>query len=156
MKTGYRNNQPNTAKPNHNRSNKVYYAHSIKFYNTQKELADLKFLSTLKSKIVNPNGMRFEGTRSMKPYLLLVSKCDSVWYRGDTIGVVLEVLIALVLNKTVYSLETRKLMTSTQIDNFIRIFKDNSYCDYDINLVLLWFGQDVSERFIRILEGDFP
>ena len=156
MKTDYANNQSTYATINHNWSNKIYYAHSIKFYNTQKELEDLKFLSTLKSEIVNPNGLRFEGKRSMEPYLLLISESDSVWYRGDTIGVIQEVLTALTLNKPVYSLETKKSITSQQISKFARIFGESPYCNNDRKLVRILFGQDVSEQFVRVLEGDFP
>lgn len=138
-----------------NIKHKVYYAHSIRFYNTQTETSDIEFLKTLKySKIINPNGLNLG--KSMQPYLLTIQKCDLVWYRGSTIGVVQEVLTALALNKAVYSLETKDLMSHSEISNFIVIFNDSLYSDPDKRLILSLFGKSVYKTFLRILEGDFP
>jgi hypothetical protein len=109
----------------------IYYAHSIKFYNTETERRDLKFLRTVKHvKVLNPNGLALG--KDMFRYLFKVKQCDAVWYRGTTIGVVFEVLTALAMGKPVYSLETKDIMNRYEILDFINIFVNNEYVEHDL------------------------
>lgn len=107
-----------------------YYAHSIEFYGTVQEQADIRYLKSLKLKVINPNGLGLG--RDMYRYLLKVRHCDSVYFRGNTIGVILEVLTAKALNKPVFSLKTRQPIADNDLNNFIDIFNRNQYRNYDI------------------------
>ncbi len=136
----------------------IYYSHSMQYYDTDTERKDMAFLSKQKnSTVINPNGMDSLGydKKSMIPYLLTVQKSDAVWYRGSTIGVVAECLTAVVLNKKVYSLETRKPITRSEILNFSELFKNNTYCEPDKRLIKNLFGNPVYKRFLILLDGGF-
>lgn len=152
MKSDRSRNQTNKANLYLENVNKIYYAHSMCFYNTLTEQKDLEFLSS-KGTTVNPNGLNLG--KSMKPYLITVQKCDSVWHRGDTIGVALEVLTALALDKPVYSLENNAETTDSEKSLFIKVFKNFRYREQDRNLILPLFGKNISTKFGRILKGNF-
>lgn len=127
-------NQTFSTYINVHKVNKIYYAHSIGLYNTQREQEDLEFLSSLNhSKVINPNGPGLG--KSMIPYLRTVKKCNSLWYRGYSPGVVLEVLVAETLRKPVFSLETRKAINRNERDFIIHLFNKNPYRDHDIDLL---------------------
>jgi len=131
----------------------VYYAHSISFYNTWIEKDDLEFLRSLKhTKIVNPNGLALG--KDMFQYLFLVKQCDAVWYRGNTIGVVFEVLTALAMHKPVYSLETKGEIQEYDISYFVNIFRNNYYFNSDLLAFKVNFPKYYN-RFIKLLQGDF-
>lgn len=129
------NNQKPNAIRNIHRDNKVYYAHSMFYYNTDLEQSDLYFLKSVSNQIINPNNLKFQGLRSMRPFLMLVSECDSLWYRGSSIGVIFEVLTALAMNKTVNSVETRKPITKNEVNTFVWIFNRDSFRDADVDLL---------------------
>ncbi len=132
MNSGLVKNQKTTAKKYSRTLNKVYYAHSIDFYDTQIELDDLEFLSSLKhSKVINPNGLGLG--KSMMPYLRTVKECNSLWYRGHSPGVVLEVLVADTLRKPVFSFETHEAIDKEEMNFIIYLFNKNSYRDRDID-----------------------
>ena len=136
----------------------IYYSHSMQYYDTDTERKDMAFLSKQKnSTVINPNGMDLLGydKKSMIPYLLTVQKSDAVWYRGSTIGVVVECLTAVVLNKKVYSLETRKPITQPEILKLSELFKNNTYCESDKRLIKNLFGNPVYKRFLILLDGGF-
>lgn len=153
MTSDYINNQKQQARVNNNRVLKVYYAHSIGYYDTEIEITDIEFLHNLKhSKIVNPNDLDLG--HNMFRYLLVVEKCDSVWYRGETIGVVLEVLTALSMGKPVYSVVSGNIISTTEIKTFARIFKLASYYKHDLMQIECIFGSDTHERFLKLLNGD--
>lgn len=107
-----------------------YYSHSMIFYNTEIEKNDFKYLRSLKLKIVNPNGLGLGN--NMHSYLLSVRNCDLVFFRGNTIGVVFEVLVGKALGKPIISLETREEITQEELREFISIFNNNPYRDSDI------------------------
>ena len=132
---------------------KVYYAHSMSFYNSAIELKDLKFLNP-KYNVVNPKDLKFSGNRSMLPYLLTVKDCDIVYYRGNTIGVVIEVLTSLSLHKPVYSLKSKDLMTYNEIKNFATIFNNNPYHNKDLTLIKS-ISNSVYNGVLTMLNGDF-
>jgi len=131
----------------------IYYSHSIRYYNTQQEKNDIKFLNSKKCKIVNPNGLRLG--KDMFQYLFKVKECDAVWYRGNTIGVVFEVLTALAMKKTVYSLESRDLMNRYEITDFIDIFHHRPYIEQDLSSFEAIFPEYL-DNFLRVLDGDIP
>jgi len=111
--------------------NTVYYSHSIYFYNTKTELQDIIFLKTLKrTKIINPNGLGLG--KEMIQYLFLVERSDAVWFRGDTIGVILECLSALAMNKPVYSLQSKDIINDKEIQNFVNAFVSDSFFKHDL------------------------
>jgi len=129
----------------------IYYAHSICFYNTKTEKEDLKFLKSKRSKIVNPNGLALG--KDMCQYLFKVKECGAVWYRGNTIGVVFEVLTALAMHKPVYSLETKDIMNHYEIMDFIDIFRNNYYTKHDLSLFEANFPEYYAD-FLSVLNGD--
>jgi len=135
------------------RSN-IYYAHSLCFYDTKTEKEDLKFLRSFKrTKIVNPNGLALG--KDMFQYLFLIKQCDAVWYRGNTIGVIFEVLTALTMRKHVYSLETKNIMNRSEILVFIDIFLNNEYVDHDLVEFKATFPEHYA-NFLSVLNGDIP
>jgi len=131
----------------------IYYAHSISLYNTQQEKNDIKFLKNKHAKIVNPNGLRLG--QDMFQYLYKVKECDAVWYRGNTIGVVFEVLTALSMRKQVFSLETKRMIGSYELNNLVDIFRNNDYIEHDLSLFQIYFPEYFL-KFLRILKGDMP
>ena len=152
MKSDSVKTQPRKATQCLEKINKIYYSHSMYYYNTKTEEKDLEFLSS-KGTIVNPNGLNLG--KSMSPYLKTVQKCDSVWHRGDTIGVATEVLAALALDKPVYSLETAVETTASEKSLFISIFKTSGFTEHDKNLILSLFGKNILTKFGHILKGNF-
>jgi len=154
MKTDQFPNQSTTPKINVISINKpyyIYYSHSIRYYNTQQEENDIKFLNSKKCKIVNPNGLRLG--QDMFQYLYKVKECDAVWYRGNTIGVAFEVLTALAMKKSVYSLESKQIISSYEITNFVNIFWNRYYIKDDLSLFEKIFPEYYSD-FISLLSGD--
>jgi len=145
--------QPNIHIISVNKHYYIYYAHSIRFYNTQEEKDDLKFLKSQQFKIINPNGLALG--KDMFQYLFKVKECDAVWYRGNTIGVVFEVLTALAMKKTVYSLESRDLMNHYEITDFIDIFHHRPYIEQDLSSFEAIFPEYL-DNFLRVLDGDIP
>jgi hypothetical protein len=102
---------------------------------------------------VNPNGLRLG--KDMFQYLSLVKQCDAVWYRGNTIGVVFEVLTALAMHKPVYSLEAKDIMNRYEILNFIDIFRNNYYIEQDLSLFEANFPE-YYDNFVSLISGDLP
>lgn len=90
----------------------------------------------------------------MLPYLLTVKDCDIVYYRGNTIGVVIEVLTSLSLHKPVYSLKSKDLMTYNEIKNFATIFNNNPYHNKDLTLIKS-ISNSVYNGVLTMLNGDF-
>ena len=152
MKSDSISTQPRKATLFPRKVNKIYYSHSMYYYNTTTEEKDLEFLSS-RGTTVNPNGLNLG--KSMSPYLKTVQNCDSVWHRGDTIGVAMEVLTALALDKPVYSLESTGKTTASEKSLFISIFKTSGFTEHDKNLILSLFGKNISTKFGRILKGNF-
>ena len=148
-------NQTYSSNIDAHRVNKIYYAHSIRLYNTRTEKNDLDFLNSFGHSItVNPNSNVFNGKRSMKPYLLLVSECDSQWYRGETIGVIFEVLSALALDKNVYSLTTKGPISEIEVSDFAALFKKHRFLESDVILFKNLFDSTAYENFRTLLKGD--
>jgi hypothetical protein len=132
----------------------IYYSHSMCFYDTKTEKEDLKFLKSFKhAKIVNPNGLGLG--RDMIQYLSQVKQCDTVCYRGNTIGVVFEVLTALAMHKPVYSLEAKDIMTHYEILDFINIFVNNDFVKHDLARFKDVFPE-YYDNFVSLLSGDLP
>jgi hypothetical protein len=104
----------------------IYFSHSLKYYNTEIEKEDLKFLQSL-GHVVNPNGKGITG--EIFEYLLKVSESDAVWYRGNTIGVAFEVLTALAMRIPVYSLETKQVISKVEITTLIDTFQNGPFID---------------------------
>jgi hypothetical protein len=127
----------------------IYYSHSIRYYNTQQEENDIKFLES-NFKIINPNDLRLG--KDMIQYLFKVQQCDAVWYRGNTIGVVFEVLTALAMKKPVFSLRSKDIMNYFEITDFIEIFRNNDYIEHDISLFEDNFPEYYSD-FLSLLGG---
>jgi hypothetical protein len=132
-----------------NRDAVIYYSHSLKYYNTEIEKEDLKFLQSL-GYVVNPNGKGITG--EIFEYLLKVSESDAVWYRGNTIGVAFEVLTALALRIPVYSLETRQLINNAERTILIDVFQNSPFVD-DLVMFEAMFPQ-AYPNFLRVLKGD--
>lgn len=148
-------NQTYNSNIDAHRVNRIYYAHSIRLYNTRTEKDDLDFLNSFGHSItVNPNSNEFNGKSSMKPYLLSVSECDSLWYRGKTIGVIFEILTALALNKNVNSLTTKEPISELEVSNFADVFKEHRYFESDIRLFENMFDNLSYENFSTLLKGD--
>lgn len=156
MMSDCEDNQTYSTYINAHKVNKIYYAHSVILYNTSIERDDIEFLYSLKhSEIINPNSNEFTGKRSMKPYLLSVSECDSLWYRGKTIGVIFEVLTALALNKNVNSLTTKEPISEIEVSNFADIFKGHRFLESDIRLFDNLFDSVAYENFSTFIKGDY-
>ena len=148
-------NQTYSSNIDAHRVNKIYYAHSIGLYNTSIERNDLDLLNSMRHSItVNPNSNEFNDKRSMKPYLLSVSECDSLWYRGKTIGVIFEVLSALALNKAVNSLTTKGPISEIEVSDFADIFRNQRFLESDIILFKKLFDSTAFENFSTLLKGD--
>jgi len=131
----------------------IYYSHSIGYYNTQQEENDIKFLNSKKCKIINPNGLRLG--KDIFQYLFKIKDCDAVWYRGNTIGVAFEVLSALAMHKPVYSLESKQIISSYEITNFVNIFWNRYYIKDDLSLFEKIFPEYYSD-FLSLLSGEMP
>jgi hypothetical protein len=127
----------------------IYYSHSLQYYNTDIEKEDLTFLQTL-GHVVNPNGKGT--TREIFEYLLMVSECDAVWYRGITPGVAFEVLTALAMRIPVYSLETKQLINNAEKTILIDVFQNSPFLD-DLVIFEAMFPQAYPD-FLRVLRGD--
>lgn len=155
MMSDWSDNQTYSSNIDAHRVNKIYYAHSIGVYNTSNERNDIDFLNSIIHSItVNPNSIDFNGKRSMKPYLLSVSECNSLWYRGKTIGVIFEVLTALALNKAVNSLTTKGPISEIEVSDFADIFKNHRFLESDIILFKKLFDSTAYENFSTLLKGD--
>jgi hypothetical protein len=120
-----------------NRDTVIYYAHSLKYYNTEIEKEDLKFLQSL-GHVVNPNGKGITG--EIFEYLLKVSESDAVYFRGNTIGVAFEVLTALAMRIPVYSLETKQPINKAEKTILIDIFQNSPFID-DLTMFEAMFPQ---------------
>jgi hypothetical protein len=127
----------------------IYYSHSLRYYNTDTEKEDLKFLQSL-GDVVNPNGKGITG--EIFEYLLMVSECDAVWYRGNTPGVAFEVLTALAMRIPVYSLETKQMINKAERTILIDIFQNSPFLD-DLVMFEAMFPQAYA-NFLRVLKGD--
>lgn len=138
---------------NHNSTDKIYYAHSIKYYGSTKEVKDIKYLLKLGRTIINPSDFVFD-TDGMTPYLLMVKDCDAIYFRGETIGVIFEVLIALVLGKKVFSLESKKLISEEKIKSFSYLFFQSSVFDDDLDLIEQLFGQKLKKRLFQLINKE--
>lgn len=58
---------------------KVYYAHSLKIYNTKREKREFRFLKRKFSEVWNPNmDIKWDNKSKMKPYLEAVKNSDIV------------------------------------------------------------------------------
>lgn len=130
----------------------IYYAHSLCFYNTETERRDLSFLRKTKCKIINPNGLGLG--HSMNPYLKEVEACDVVWYRGDTIGVAVEVLTALALKKSVFSCETEEPISKADFKRFSQLFRYSGFFELDMESILASFGKTVHESLKKIVSDN--
>jgi len=129
----------------------IYYSHSISYCNTQQEKNNLKFLRSKKFEIINPNGLGLG--KEMYKYLFKVELCDAVWYRGDTIGVALEVITALAMKKPVYSLKTRKKISRSEIAYLVNIYQNNAFIGYDLALFEKVFPY-CCNAFERLIKGE--
>lgn len=148
-------NQTYSSNINAHKVNKIYYAHSIRLYNTPTEMNDLDFLNSFGHSItVNPNSNEFNGKSSTKPYLLSVSECDSLWYRGKTIGVLFEVLTALAFDKNVHSLTTKGPISEIEVSDFAGLFKRHRFLESDIILFKNLFDSTAYVNFRTLLKGD--
>jgi len=127
----------------------IYFSHSLCYYNTAIEKDDIKFLESL-GHVVNPNGKGITG--EIFEYLLMVSECDAVWYRGNTPGVAFEVLTALAMRIPVYSLETRQLISNAERTILIDVFQNSPFID-DLVMFEAMFPQ-AYPNFLRVLKGD--
>lgn len=136
-----------------NSTDKIYYAHSIKYYYSAKEEEDLDYLCNLKSIIINPSNLVFD-TDGMTPYLLMVKECDAIYFRGKTSGVIFEVLFALVLDKKVFSLESKKLISEEKIKSFSYLFFQSSVFDDDLDLIEQLFGQKLKKRLFHLINKE--
>ena len=136
---------------NSNKLLHIYYAHSFQYYDSQTERNDLKFLKSKHAKVINPNGLALG--KDMIQYLFKVKDCDAVWYRGNTIGVVFEVLTALAMHKPVYSLETKDVISPINIKYFAGIFRNNRYIDNDLFSFEFYFP-DYYPDFIGVISGE--
>ncbi len=132
-----------------NSNNRIYYAHPIQTYNTAIESSDLRFLNG-KGKLTNPRSLDIGS--DMFSYVRIVKDHDCVWFRGNSIGVVLEVLSALAFRKNVYSLETKKAITEQQITVMVEIFNSFYYKDNDIRRFKAMFPEYYSN--FKKLTGD--
>ena len=126
--------------------NRAYYAHSTKFYNTAIEKTDVDFIESKGLSVVNPNSNQFHNSNDMEVYLRAIKKCDTVYYRGSSIGVILEVLTALAMNKPVFKIvdsvnkKQRPIVcdepiSEHEISNFICSFNRTSIKDSDLRVL---------------------
>ena len=93
-----------------NISDKIYYAHSMRIYNTKQEEKELKFLNNKFDNVINPNG-GMSASRSMDPYLREVDSCAGVvcseFEKHIGRGVYEEIQHALSKDKRVYRIYRR-------------------------------------------------
>jgi len=129
----------------------IYYAHSLDLYFTEIEKKDLKYLTSKKFKVVNPRDLNLG--KDMFQYLFKVKECDAVWYRGNTIGVALEVITALAMKKPVYSLKTRKKISRSEIAYLVNIYQNNAFIGYDLVLFEKVFPY-YCNAFERLIKGE--
>jgi len=97
---------------------KIYFAHSIKQYNTffEKKCIELIKQKFPTGKIINPKDLYLG---YMEEFLSVVEKCDIVvftrWYGYVTAGVAKEIDHALRLNKKVYEIRKGKMIEIKRI-----------------------------------------
>ncbi len=125
----------------------IYYAHPIGTYYTAIENKDLAFLKN-KGIITNPRDLNIGS--DMFCYLKVVKRNDMVYYRGQTIGVVLEILSALAFGKKVYSIETRKSISKREKDLFVQILNSSIHRESDIYQFKYYFPDDFN-NFIKLI-----
>ena len=123
--------------------NTVYYAHSLKFYNTAIEKTDVDFIKSKGFFIVNPNSNQFHSSKDMRVYLSAIRKCNAVYYRGSSIGVILEILTAQAMNKSVFKIADSvnkkhrpivcaEPISEYEISKFAYMFNQTSFKDSDL------------------------
>ena len=93
-------------------------------------------------------------TEGMMPYLLKVKECDAIYFRGESIGVILEVLTALVQDKKVFSLESKKLISEEKIKKFSYLFFQSSVFGDDLDLIEQLFGQKLKKKLFQLINRE--
>jgi len=104
--------------------NKAYYSHPIGLYYTEQENEDLKYIVRLGYEAVNPRELEYE---DFFGYVDELRKCDVVFFRGYTSGVVVEVLAALAFRKPVFSLNTNKPIDGEELDFIVDSFNESDF-----------------------------
>jgi len=130
----------------------IYYSHPAYTYFTEIEDLDTEYLSQFQknfpsARIIYPNQMNDIG---MEAYLKAVNQSDIICYRGNTWGVVFEVLTAIALSKHVSNIEQRRYITKEETLEFVKLFKDNHYSKSDMDLFNLLFP-DSYKSFVKLL-----
>jgi len=86
----------------------------------------------------------------MEAYLKAVNQSDIICYRGNTWGVVFEVLTAIALSKHVFNIGQRRYIIKEETLEFVKLFKGNHYSKSDMNLFNLLFP-DSYKSFVKLL-----
>lgn len=119
-----------------NISGQVYYAHSMKIYNTKREFNELKYLSRyfIIKNILNPNGkIRWNPETKMDPYfevvrnskLIIVSEYKKHVGRGvfDEINTVLNNKIPVYcLRKELFGFKLKKIKSTKKVGSDWKIY----------------------------------
>lgn len=124
------------------------------YYGSDQETDDLNYLKTVSSQIVNPNTPKYQRERGMRVFLQLVSECSAIWYRGDSKGVIIEVLSALAIGKPVYSLKSRKRISNQEKSRFKYFFQYQRYYLQDIAEIKDIFSNKIKNRYLLSIEDD--
>jgi len=124
---------------------KIYYSHPKELYGSDIEKIDLDFLSS-KGDVTNPRGYN---ERDMIFYIKLLKEHDVVYYRCLGFGVSFEVLSALAFEIPVYSLETKRSISKSQIKGVVEVFKSSPHFKKDVKAFETNFPEFYDE-FLRI------
>jgi len=130
----------------------IYYAHSIALYNTDQEKLDLEFLQSIKP-VLNPKDINEDKMSVFINYTLFAEK---IWFRGYTAGVCLEVIVALLKNIPICSLETRLPISTTEIKQIITSYKESGMFDHDFYILYNIFGKKFAKGFRNLMDGVRP
>ncbi|MGC8673364.1 MAG: hypothetical protein ACP5TO_07710 [Thermoplasmata archaeon] len=129
----------------------IYYAHSIAFYGTNQEKKDIEFLQNI-MQVVNPKEIN---AKDISDFIKLVLNANQVWYRGYTAGVCLEVIVSLLKNIPVYSIETKLPISVKGKIKIIEVYRKTNQIDHDRYMLSTIKDEAFANSFLNfIIKGD--
>ncbi len=135
-----------------NNQSYIYYAHSIAYYNTEQEKKDIEFLQNIMP-VLNPKDIN---AKDMSDFIKLVLNAKQVWYRGYTAGVCLEVIVSLLKNIPVYSLETKLHISVKELSRIIEVYRKTNLIAHDRYMLLALQNESFANSFLNfIIRGDY-
>lgn len=107
---------------------KIYYAHSISSYDTAQEEFDIaQIKNSFNGDVVNPKTIQ---SKNMSDYYREIKKCDAIVFRGNTFGIISEVIFSMLTGKKIIDAELMQGISRRTIFEFLnRFYKDRYYLD---------------------------